>query len=78
LPINIIKARKPTTGISVPTQFNDCAGGNLRLQSNSPCIHSGNNAYVVGTTNLDGNPRIIGGMVDIGAYEYLTLTSIIS
>jgi len=56
----------------------DYAGGNLRLQSDSPCINSGDNAYVVGTTDLDGNPRIVGGTVDIGAYEYQTPTSILS
>jgi len=56
----------------------DYSNGNLRLRSNSPCINSGDNAYVVGSTDLDGNPRIVGGTVDIGAYEYLTPTSIIS
>jgi len=71
----------PTNGvgniINAPL-FVDYAGGNLRLQSNSPCINAGNNAYVVGSTDLDGNPRIVGGTVDMGAYEYQTPVSMIS
>jgi hypothetical protein len=50
-------------------RFVDLAGGNFHLQTNSPCINAGNNAYVSGTTDLDGNPRVIGYAVDAGAYE---------
>lgn len=44
---------------------------NSRLQSSSPCINSGLNSAIDGyDTDLDFNPRIVGGTVDIGAYEY--------
>ena len=49
--------------------FVNAAANNYRLSAGSPCINAGNNAYAQGATDLDDNPRIIGGVVDMGAYE---------
>jgi len=63
----------PTSGFGCITDdplFVDSANGDFRLQSNSSCINAGDN-FVVGTsTDLDANPRIVGGAVDMGAYEF--------
>jgi len=72
----------PDTGmgnIDLDPFFVDTNGwSDLRLQSNSPCINAGNDAYVTDSTDLDGNPRIVSGTVDIGAYEYQGPGSLIS
>ena len=72
---------QPTNGVgnltNTPT-FVDLASGNFRLQAASPCINAGNNAYVSGTNDLDGNRRIVSGTVDIGAYESQGNGSLIS
>jgi len=63
----------PTNGhgnISVPPQFVGYAGGNLRLQSNSPCINAGTTPAPRASRTWTANPRIVSGTVDIGAYEY--------
>jgi hypothetical protein len=53
-------------------------GGNYRLRSTSPAINMGNGAYYdqsqlpdlsAITTDLDGEPRVTGGYIDLGAYE---------
>jgi parallel beta-helix repeat protein len=49
----------------------DRPGGDCRLQTGSPCIDAGTDAAVLtDETDRDGNPRINGPHVDMGAYEY--------
>jgi predicted outer membrane repeat protein len=44
--------------------------GNLRLQLDSPVRDAGNNAFVSGiATDLDGEARVVNGIVDLGAFE---------
>ncbi len=57
--------------------FVDYANGNYRLQSNSPCINAGSIGVAPFPTDLDGNPRMVDGLVDIGAYEYQVAGSIL-
>ncbi|MBR5414683.1 MAG: right-handed parallel beta-helix repeat-containing protein [Thermoguttaceae bacterium] len=50
--------------------FSDVANSNYTLAENSQAINKGNNEYVETETDLAGNPRIVGGTIDLGAYEY--------
>ena len=50
--------------------FTDTANGDYTLVSGSVAINAGNNDYVTVSTDLAGNDRIVGGIVDMGAYEY--------
>lgn len=65
-------------GIANPPGFVNLAAGDFHLAPDSPCINSGNNPYVTTTADLDGDSRITGGTVDIGAYEFQSPTSLIS
>jgi hypothetical protein len=56
--------------ISGDPAFVDSANGNFRLQTNSICINAGDNSAVLGNVDLDGRPRVVGGTVDLGAYEF--------
>ncbi len=52
--------------------FIDGAGGDYRLSSVSPCINRGINYYWFAwpQQDIDGNCRLSGGRVDMGAYEH--------
>ena len=49
--------------------------GDYRLRPESPLIDKGKNSFMPLTEDLDGNARIYGGIVDIGAYEFQGDTS---
>jgi len=49
--------------------FVNPAEGNFRLQTNSTCINTGN-GIMAGAFDLDRRPRVVGGRIDIGAYEF--------
>ncbi len=58
--------------ITEDPQFVDPGHGDYHLSPGSPCIDVGMNEEWMGSaTDLDGNPRIINGTVDMGAYEFV-------
>lgn len=57
--------------ISADAGFVDASAGNFRLEVNSPCIDVGS-TVVLNANDLDGNPRILNGTVDLGAFEFRT------
>ncbi len=57
--------------IDADPMFVDPVNVDYRLKAGSPCIDVGDNSAVPAwvVTDLDGNPRIVNGIVDMGAYE---------
>jgi fibronectin type 3 domain-containing protein len=50
--------------------FVNVASNNFHLQMNSPCVDTGTNmVWMASQRDLDGNPRVMYGQVDMGAYE---------
>ena len=67
--------RKPTSWslqYSHTMHHNPLFGSSYHLQSGSPCIDAGDNNFVPGNVllDLDLQPRITNGTVDMGAYEF--------
>lgn len=59
---------------NVNPQFVNPMAGNYHLQSGSPCIGVGTTTTPsLPLTDLDGNPRTVGGMVGMGCYEFTTI-----
>jgi peptidoglycan-N-acetylglucosamine deacetylase len=59
--------------ISVNPLFADIDANNYHLQAVSLCINAGDPNYVSDGNefDMDGGPRVIGGRIDIGAYEFI-------
>lgn len=53
-------------------EYGNWVDGDYHLLEDSPCIDRGIANYVPGPceTDLDGLPRVIGGRIDMGAYEF--------
>ena len=51
--------------------FVDAATNNFHLTSSSPALKKGLvlSSSIVGTEDLDGNPRVLNGTIDLGCYE---------
>ncbi len=70
----------PVNSISVDPLYRGRATGNFHILAASPCVDAGANQLWMAkgeatAFDLDGNPRIAGGIVDIGAYEVFTAPS---
>ncbi len=64
-----------TDNINLDPLFVDVPDGDLHLQVGSPAIDAGDQTLLPAgiITDLDGNPRVAGGDVDMGAYEFQSI-----
>jgi hypothetical protein len=51
--------------------FVDVTNGDLHLSATSPARNTGIVTTIVVQSDIDGNPRNMGGSIDVGAYEYI-------
>ena len=62
-------------GWVAPTNEPTCLG-NYRLKAGGLAIDAGKNDYVNEATDPNGKPRIMGGTVDLGAFEFYYMTEL--
>ena len=66
----LVFAIDPSNLDNVDPLFVDAASGDYHLQEGSPVINAGNNdAPSLPDEDKDGNPRMVGDVVDMGAFE---------
>lgn len=59
------------SNVDLDPKFFDPINGDYHTMASSPCVNAGTtNAPMLPVTDLDGNPRIINGLVDMGCYEF--------
>ena len=51
-------------------QFVDAGDQDFSLAAGSPCIDAGFDSTSAGSVDIDGNPRVVNDIVDMGAYEF--------
>ena len=67
--IDLAATNDGTSGTDNYVRFIDPNQHNYRLHPASHCLDYGDSSYSHLATDLDGNPRIMGGNIDLGAYE---------
>src|SRR6185436_6409949 len=61
-----------TGNIDLAPAFADSVNGDYHLTTSSSGVNTGTNtAPQLPSTDFDGDPRIVGGIVDMGAFEFL-------
>lgn len=56
--------------ISIASRYHRSTLGDFRLKNCSPAINTGNNSFNNASTDLNGQPRVHGNLIDKGAYEF--------
>jgi len=60
-----------TNNITAVPRFRDADAGDYRLSAFSPCVDAGvSEDWMSGAIDLEANPRLFNGAVDMGAYEF--------